>query len=204
MATLRIPRAMSSASMMLHVLAYQVLPHGATIYRGELLTLMALLDMNPGTAGSAATRLVELGWLWRRRTGRYTHYTLTRGAIQQAAAHELLPTQPQPASEVEIVALKQELDWFLRRYRSEQTAVRNQIYNGHGSPMSPESCFVRAFWLSYELQLLQQQGAEKLFPVAWSTEAVQALHDSYSELLLDQMGDFVARRVFTLNDFNAF
>ena len=35
-------------------------------------------------------------------------------------------------------------------------------------------------------------------------EAVEALRDSYSELLISQMGDFISRRVFTLNNFNVF
>lgn len=199
MTTLRIPKPMSSASMVLSVVANHLLPHGETIYRRELLALMALLDMNVGTAGSAATRLAELGWLWRRRTGRFTHYTVTHAARRQIAADEILrPAGREAPKEEALAELKQELTWFLRRYRSEQTAVRNQIHHGHGSPMSAENCFVRLFWLTYEFQLLRSQGIERLLPIEWSTEAVTALHDSYSELLRMHMGDFLSRRAFTM------
>ena len=94
MAELTIPKPMSSASMVLHVLAAFIAPHGATIYRSELLHLMGLLDMNEGTAGSAATRLAELGWLMRRRTGRFTHYTITPAARRAIAAENTLPSPP--------------------------------------------------------------------------------------------------------------
>ena len=198
-AELPIPRPMSSASMVLHVLAEFVAPHGATIYRSELLQLMTLLDMNVGTAGSAATRLAELGWLMRRRAGRFTHYTITPAARYAIAAQQTLPAPPtiEPA-EATLADLTQELDWFLRRYRAELTALQSQLQGASGSPLSPASCFVRLFWLGYEYRLLLCQDVQRWLAGRWQSENVAGLRHAYQTLLDERLGDFVARRVFTV------
>ena len=199
MAELTIPKPMSSASMVLHVLAAFIAPHGATIYRSELLHLMGLLDMNEGTAGSAATRLAELGWLMRRRTGRFTHYTITPAARRAIAAENTLPPPPtSEPDEASLTDLTQELNWFLRRYRAELMALQSQLRGESGSPLSPESCFVRLFWLGYEYRLLLAQGAAQWLGATWETENVATLHHTYQSLLDERIGDYVARRVFTV------
>ena len=81
---------------------------------------------------------------------------------------------------------------FLARYQDEYLACKRT--DTEALPLSPETCFVRRFWLTHDFQsfpLKDPNLPEALLPVEWIGFTARQLFDNYRRMLADSANRFV-------------
>jgi len=93
----------------------------------------------------------------------------------------------------DIPALELDYQGFLARYAAPYEELR-AAHEAGGPALSPEHCFVRRFWLTYDFQPFPRRDPNlppELLPKPWAGHAARQLFAGYRRLLSLGMGDFV-------------
>ena len=94
----------------------------------------------------------------------------------------------------DISALQKEYDTFLQRYQPAYDAFRQALVDKGDDAFSPEKCFPRRFWLTFDFQPFPRKDPNLptvLLPDDWSGHRARQLFLQYRQILSDGMGNFI-------------
>jgi phenylacetic acid degradation operon negative regulatory protein len=93
----------------------------------------------------------------------------------------------------DISRLEQDYRAFVARHQAPYDELR-EAHEAGFAPPSPERCFVRRFWLTYDFQPFPRKDPNlpaALLPEPWVGHAARQLFTGYRRLLSSGMGDFI-------------
>ncbi|MCU0495165.1 MAG: hypothetical protein MUD01_26560 [Chloroflexaceae bacterium] len=94
----------------------------------------------------------------------------------------------------DIPELEGEYATFLARYGVEYEQLRAEVARSGKLPLTPDACFVRRFWLTYDFQPFPRKDPNlprELLPNPWVGFTARQLFADYRRLLSQGTGDFI-------------
>lgn len=99
----------------------------------------------------------------------------------------------------DIPALQSEYKAFIKQLRPQYESLHAQFTSEGQLQLSPEACFVRRFWITYDFQQFPRKDPNlplELLPPDWAGLKARQLLTDYRRLLSQGMGNFVDEVVY--------